>query len=101
MSGAFRVYPATLPELHASLKKMSTSKACGDDGITIDMLRLTFPVIGPHLLQVINSSITSGALPSEWKVATVTPIFKSGCNTDPGNYRICLERTSGVLSFSA
>ena len=51
------------------------------------MLRLTFPVIGPHLLQVINASITSGVLPSEWKVATVTPIFKSGSNTDPGNYR--------------
>ena len=37
VSGAFRVHPVTLPELHASLRKMSSSKACGDDGITVDM----------------------------------------------------------------
>ena len=87
MSGAFRVHPATLPELYDSLKRMSSSKACGDDGITVSMLRLTFPVIAPHLLKVINTSITSGVLPCEWKVATVIPLFKSGDRAAPGNYR--------------
>ena len=87
VSGAFRVHPVTLPELHNALKRMSSSKASGDDGITVSMLRLTFPVIAPHLLKVINTSITSGVLPREWKIATVIPIFKSGSQTEPGNYR--------------
>ena len=87
VSGSFRVHPVTLPELHAALRRMSSSNACGDDGITVSMLRLTFPVIAPHLLNVINASIVSGELPREWKVATVVPIFKSGCANDVNNYR--------------
>ena len=42
VSGAFRVAPATLPELSRALQRMSSSRACGDDGITVQMLRLTF-----------------------------------------------------------
>ena len=87
VSGSFRVHPATLPELSSALQRMSSSKACTDDGITIQMLRMTLPVIGPHLLTVINSSLVSGVLPSEWKVASVVPIHKSGSTEDPSNYR--------------
>ena len=39
VSGAFRVRPATLPELSTALKRMSASGACGADGITISVLR--------------------------------------------------------------
>ena len=87
VSGAFRVRPATLPELSTALQRMSASKACGADGITIEMLRMTFEVTGPHLLNVVNSSIVSGVLPPEWKIATVVPIHKAGSVEDPNNYR--------------
>ena len=87
VSGAFKAHPITLPELHAALKQMSSSNACGDDGITVSMLRLTFPVIAPHLLNVVNASIVTGVLPREWKVATVVSIFKSECTNDVNNYR--------------
>ena len=86
-SAAFRVTPATLPELSQALRNMSNSKASGEDGITLSMLRQTFPVIGPHLLHVINASIVSGTVPSEWKLAIITPLHKSGCRSDPNNYR--------------
>ena len=66
---------------------MSTSRAAGPDGITVHMLRTTFPVIGPHLLKLVNLSIASGELPLEWKAATVTPLHKKGDVADPGNYR--------------
>ena len=66
-SGAFRVKPATLPELSSALRRMSCSKASGPDGITVSMLKLTFPVVGPHLLHIINRSIVDGVVPSEWK----------------------------------
>ena len=87
ISGAFSPRPATLPELSAALQRMSPSKACGDDGIPIAMLRMTFPVIGPHILHVINSSITSAELPPSWRAAAVVPIFKSGDSDNPSNYR--------------
>ena len=54
---------------------MSSSRACGLDGITIEMLRMTFPVVCPHLLEMINSSISQCDLSREWKVATVVPLF--------------------------
>ena len=66
---------------------MSPSKVSGDDGITVSMLKLTFPVVGPHLLHVINRSIVDGELPPEWKVASVTPLLKSGSVSDVNNYR--------------
>ena len=87
VSGAFRVRPATLPELSAAVSRMSGSRACGDDGITIQMIRVTLPVIGPELLHVINASITSGIVPISWKTADVIPLHKSGCKLNPNNYR--------------
>ena len=86
-SGAFSPRPATLPELSLALQRMSSSRACGLHGITIEMLRMTFPVVGPHLLKMINSSISQCDVPREWKVATVVPLFKKGDRNNPDNYR--------------
>ena len=100
-SGALSLRPATLPELSAALKQMSSSRASGTDGITVNMLRETCvvrgggvdqnhhtkSVVGPHLLKVINSSIVSCDVPSQWKAATVIPLHKKGDPSDPSNYR--------------
>ena len=86
-ANTFRVTPATLPEMSAALKRMGTSRACGTDGVTIQMLRMTFPVIGPHLLNVLNCSLSTGQVPKIWKMAIIQPVFKSGDRSDPGNYR--------------
>ena len=86
-SGRLSLRPATLPELSAALQQMSSSRASGSDGITISMLRATFPVVGPHLLSVINSSIVTCEVPRQWKSAIVTPLHKKGDPSDPSNYR--------------
>jgi hypothetical protein len=36
---------------------------------------------------VFTSSFESGMVPSDWKTALVTPVFKKGQQYDPGNYR--------------
>ena len=87
VSDAFRVRPVTLPELSSAIQRMSASRASGSDGVTIGMVRMTFPVIGPHLLDVINASLVSGKVPSDWKMANVIASHKSGSTDDPSNYR--------------
>ena len=37
--------------------------------------------------QIYNESIATGIVPDSFKVSRITPIFKSGTETDPGNYR--------------
>ena len=86
-AGAFSPGPATLPELSAALKRMSSSRACGTDGITIHMLRCTFSVVGPHLLKIVNHCIARCDFPDQWKAAIVTALHKKGDISDPNNYR--------------
>ena len=58
-----------------------------EDGITVHMLRSTFPIVGPHLLKIVNHCITKCDLPDQWKAATVTALHKNGDTSDPNNYR--------------
>ena len=37
--------------------------------------------------KIYNESITTGAIPEIFKISRITPIFKSGDTTEPGNYR--------------
>ena len=86
-AGSFSVRPATLPELSAALGQLGASKASGEDGVTVNVIRLTFPVIAPHLLHIVNSSLVTGVVPAAWKTAIVTPLFKSGDRCEPSNFR--------------
>ena len=62
VSSAFHLKPATLPELSSALSAMNNTKACGDDGVSLQMLKTVFPVVGPHLLHVVNFSLMSGTV---------------------------------------
>jgi hypothetical protein len=41
----------------------------------------------PALVLIFRRSIQHGEVPDDWKQANVTPIFKKGAKSDPGNYR--------------
>ena len=86
-SAAFTVRPATLPELSDALKRMSGSRATGSDGVSLQLIRRCFPVVGPHLLRIINTSIITGKVPAAWKHAKLVPIHKAGDRLQPANYR--------------
>ena len=86
-ASALSLCPATLPELSTAIGKLSASRAVGIDGVSLLAVKRCFPVIGCHLLHLINRSIMSCTFPSAWKVARVTPVFKSGDRTDLNNFR--------------
>ena len=86
-SSSFTVRPVTLPELSAALGRMSGSRAVGYDGVSLQLIERCFPVIGPHVLRVINMSLVTGEVPKQWKHAKVIPIHKAGEMSQPCNFR--------------
>jgi hypothetical protein len=69
------------------LKKLDPSKACGPDGIGPRVLMELSDELAPVLKILFQASLSSGELPTDWKDALVTPIFKKGEHYDPANYR--------------
>jgi hypothetical protein len=52
------------------------------------MMKIGSSAIAPSLTMILNLSISSGELPSDWKCAKVTPIYKGkGASDNCGNYR--------------
>ena len=63
------------------------NKATGIDKISNKILKIAAPVIYKNLTDLFNLSITSGVFPSDWKIAKVSPLFKSGDLNNANNYR--------------
>ena len=51
------------------------------------MLRELADVLAEPFSIVFRTSLSEGSLPTQWKVANVTPVFKKGDKSKPGNYR--------------
>ena len=51
------------------------------------MLQKFFPGIGHAVLDVVNSSLSNGVVPQDWKHALVTPIPKGTRATEPSDTR--------------
>jgi len=66
---------------------MKTKTASGPDNISSHMLKNTARSISPFLHELFNLSLSTGKLPSEWKISNVTPIPKSGDASQCCNYR--------------
>ena len=86
VSSGLRLYPATLPELSRAISELSSSRAVGHDGLPLFVIRHCLPVLGPHILHLVNASIASCTFPSSWKLASVVPLHKSGSLGDATNY---------------
>jgi hypothetical protein len=63
------------------------NKASGIDGISSRILTFSAAVISPSLTSIFNQSILTGIFPNDWKIARITPIFKSEAKDEMTNYR--------------
>ena len=80
------------------ISQLKNNSAAGVDGITAQMLKNTAASVSPILCQIFNLSISTGAVPSAWKLSRVIPIFKSGDRHSVTNYRpISLQPIVGKL----
>jgi hypothetical protein len=85
-----RLDPSVLfsPEnIQKYLDKLNKSKTPGNDNIHPHVLREASSDFATILSKLFIRSYESGELPMEWKEANVTPIYKKGPRSDPGNYR--------------
>ena len=69
------------------LLQMKSTKATGLDGMSARLLKDAAPEVSESITYIINLTISTSTIPSEWKAAKVTPIYKSGDKGDPNNYR--------------
>jgi hypothetical protein len=77
----------TEPEILGLLQGLVASIASGIDGISAKILKIAAPAITPSIVSIFNQSIATGIFPSDWKVARVAPIHKTGAKHDMENYR--------------
>ena len=82
-----------IQELYFSINGIScifqTNKAPGRDEIPIYILKLCNEEIAP-ILQIIiifTQSLKDQAVPNDWLIVNIVPIFKKGSRNSPSNYR--------------
>ena len=75
------------PFVLKQLKCLKLKNANGIDGLPARLFKDSAVVIADRVTHLVNLSIKSGTVPSEWKQAKVVPLFKSGNKDDLDNYR--------------
>ena len=69
------------------LHKTNTNKACGPDLITSRILKDLSSELTPFLTLIFQKTIDEGEVPSDWKCANVTALFKKGDRFKVSNCR--------------
>lgn len=85
---SFEFPPLTTEDVLQALSRLPIHKSTGSADITNRVLRETAVCIAESLTYLYNLSIATLSFPTDWKEATVTPIFKQrGEPSAPTNYR--------------
>ena len=69
------------------LSELDPYKSPGPDAIYGHLVKQTAAKITLMLTHLFQQSLSTGVVPRQWKLAHVTPIFKSGKRSVPHNYR--------------
>jgi len=65
---------------------LDTHRSVGLDGIYPRVLRELAEELAKPLSIICQKSWLTGEVPDDWRIASVTPIYKKGRKEDPGNY---------------
>ena len=69
------------------LGSMKNKKSSGIDNMSNQCLKFVQKEVVAPLTHLVNVSINNGFVPEWWKTAKVVPLFKSGDQSNPTNYR--------------
>ena len=86
-SKRFKFKEVSVQYISKVISTLQLKKSVGMDGIPAFILKdCTNVLVGP-LTHIINLSLTTGVIPTEWKTAKITPVHKSGSTSNFDNYR--------------
>ena len=74
-------------DVHQLLTSLPSKTASGPDGISSQMLKMSASSIAPHLSALFNLSLSTGSVPTDWKLSHITPVYKAGDPSLVSNYR--------------
>jgi len=74
-------------EVYDLLRKLVTDKSPGPDGIHPRILKECAKKLTLPLKSLLRNTLSEGRIPSQWKEATVSPVYKKGSRVDVSNYR--------------
>ena len=77
----------TVEGVQKMLQNLNANKAAGPDQISPRLLKELAPELAPILTRLFQATIDSGTIPTQWKTANVSPVFKKGDRSKPANYR--------------
>lgn len=63
------------------ISSLKSSKARDTFGLNSDFLKTHKEALADPIAHLVNLSINQGTVPSTWKIARVTPVFKAGDKT--------------------
>ena len=71
--------------IERELRSLNQNKATGIDDLNAGLLKDVASVTAAPLSFVVNLLLQTGIVPSNWKVALVTPLYKKGDKTEASN----------------
>ena len=77
----------TAAEVKKKLKDLNPNKSPGPDRIYPKVLKELNEELAEPIADLFNKSFKEGKLPSDWKQAEITAIFKKGSRSSTNNYR--------------
>ena len=77
--------PFSVDELKEAKSRIKENKACGEDGITPEVLKRCN--LDDIVLKFCNSALLEGLAPDQWKISNIIPVPKKGDLSKPDNYR--------------
>ena len=74
-------------EVASIIQSLKVKSASGPDGISTQMLKICSLSISQYLSLLFNQSLSSGIVPTDWKLSNVIPVYKAGDPKLAENYR--------------
>ena len=84
---SFFLDPATPSEIESEILLTPLNKVYGLYSCPILILKGANHFVSATLAEIMNMSVQTGVYPSKLKHAKVSPVYKTGDRTEPGNYR--------------
>ena len=77
----------TAEEVHTALKGMDHKKSPGSDGLPMEFYSTFWGILCQDLVEVLNSSLVSGSLPTSLRCAFISLVFKKVDRLEHKNWR--------------